>query len=48
MPTPAVIPMSHFVPRKAQPPYSHVENCTGAEVDQLGVTSLRAMADVEP
>ena len=26
MPTPAVIPRSPFIPRTAQPPYSHVEN----------------------
>ena len=43
MPTPGVIPRSRFVPRKAQPPYSHVENSTRAELDQLGSTALRAM-----
>ena len=48
MATPAVIPRSPFVPRTAQPPYSHVENSTRAEVDQLGLTALRAMVDVEP
>ena len=32
----------------AQPPYSHVENSTRAEVDHLGLTALRAMVDVEP
>ena len=48
MPTPALIPRSPFVPRTAQPPYSHVENSTPAEVDQLGLTALRAMVDVEP
>ena len=48
MPTPALIPRSPFVPRTAQPPYSHVENPTRAEVDQLGLTALRAMVDVEP
>ena len=48
MPTPAVIPRSPFVPRTAQPPYSHVENSTRAELDQLGLTALRAMVDVEP
>ena len=48
MPTPAVIPRSPFVPRTAQPPYSHVENSTTAELDQLGLTALRAMVDVEP
>ena len=48
MPTPAVIPRSPFIPRTAQPPYSHVENSTRAEVDRLGLTALRAMVDVEP
>ena len=48
MPTPAAIPRSPIVPRTAQPPYSHVENSTGAELDQLGLTALRAMVDVEP
>ena len=48
MPTPAVTPRSPFVPRTAQPPYSHVENSTRAELDQLGLTALRAMVDVEP
>ena len=48
MPTPAVVPKSSFVPRTAQPPYSHVENSTRAELDQLGLTALRAMVDVEP
>ena len=48
MPTPAVIPRSPFIPRTAQPPYSHVENSTRAELDRLGLTSLRAMVDVEP
>ena len=48
MPTPAVTPKSSFVPRTAQPPYSHVENSTGAEPDQLGLTALRGMVDVEP
>ena len=42
MPTPAVIP------RTAQPPYSHVENSTRAELDRLGLTALRAMIDMEP
>ena len=46
MPTPAVIPRSPFVPRTAQPPYSHVENSTRAELDQLGLTALSAMVDV--
>ena len=48
MPTPAVIPRSPFVPRKAQPPYSHVANSTRAELDRLGLTALGAMVDVEP
>ena len=48
MPTPAVIPRSPFVPRTAQPPSSHVENSTRAELDRLGLTALRAMVDVEP
>ena len=48
MPTAAVIPRSPFVPRAAQPPYSHVENSTRAELDRLGLTALRAMVDVEP
>ena len=48
MPSPAVIPRCSFIPRTAQPPYSHVENCTRAEVDPLGLTALRAMVDVEP
>ena len=48
MPTPAVIPRSPFIPRMAQPPNSHVENSTRAELDRLGLTALRAMVDVEP
>ena len=48
MPTPAVIPRSPFVPRTAQPPYSHLGNSTRAELDRLGLTALRAMVDVEP
>ena len=48
MPTPAAIPRSPFVPRMAQPPYSHVTNSTRAELDRLGLTGLRAMVDVEP
>ena len=48
MPTPAVIPSSPFVPRTAQPPYSHVGNSTRAELDRLGLTALRATVDVEP
>ena len=48
MPTPAVMPRSAFIPRTAQPPYSHVENSTRAELDRLGLTALRAMVDMEP
>ena len=48
MPTPAVITRSPFIPRTAQPPYSHVGNSTRAELDRLGLTALRAMVDVEP
>ena len=48
MPTPAAIPRSPFVPRTAQPPYSHVGHSTRAELDQLGLTALRAMVDLEP
>ena len=48
MPTPAVIPRSPVVPRTAQPPYSHVQSSTRAELDRLGLTALRAMVDVEP
>ena len=36
------------MPRTAQPPYIHVENSTRAEVNQLGLTALRAMVEVEP
>ena len=48
MPTPAVIPRSPFIPRTAQPPDSHVENSTRAELDQLGLTALRPMVDADP
>ena len=48
MPTTAAIPRSPFVPRTAQPPYSHVTNSTRAELDRLGLTALRAMVDEEP
>ena len=48
MPTPAVIPRSPFVPRTAQPPYSHVGNFTRAELGRLGLRALTAMVDVEP
>ena len=47
MPTPAAIPRSPFLPRTAQPPYSHVGNSTRAELDRLGLTALRTMVDVE-
>ena len=40
MPTPAVVPRSPFVPRTAQPPYSHVANSSRAELDWLGLTAL--------
>ena len=48
MPTPAAIPRSPFEPRTAQPPYSHVQSSTRAELARLGLTALRAMVDVEP
>ena len=48
MTTFAAIPRSPFVPRTAQPLYTHMENSTRAELDQLGLTALRAMVDVEP
>ena len=48
MPTPAAVPRSPFVPRTAQPPYSHVANSSRAELDRLGLTALRAMVDDEP
>ena len=48
MPTPAAIPRSPFVPRTAQPPYSHVGNSTRAKLDRLRLTALRAKVDVEP
>ena len=48
MPTRAAIPRSPFVPRTAQPPYSHVGNSTRAELHRLGLTALRGMVDVEP
>ena len=48
MPTPAVVPRNPFVPRTTQPPYSHVENSTRAELDQFGLTALRTMVDVDP
>ena len=43
-----MIPRSPFIPRTAKPPYSHVENSTRAELDQLGLTALSAMVDVKP
>ena len=48
MPTPAAVPKTFFVPRTAQPPYSHVANSSRAELDRLRLTALRAMLDVEP
>ena len=36
------------MPRTARLPYSHVEISSRAELDQLGLTALRAMVDVEP
>ena len=48
MPTPAVIRRSPSIPRTARPPYSHVGIYTRAELDQLGLTGLSAMVDVEP
>ena len=48
MPPPAVIPRSPFIPRRAQPPYSHVGNSTRAELHRLQLTALRAMVVVEP
>ena len=48
MPTPAAVPRSPFVPGTARLRYSHVQNSTQAELDQLGLTAIRAMADVEP
>ena len=47
MPTPAAVPRSSLPPSVAQPPYSHVENSTRAELDCLGLAALRAMVDVE-
>ena len=47
MPTPAAVPRSPLVPRTARPPYGHVENSTGAELDCLMLTALQAMVDVE-
>ena len=46
MPTPAAIPRRPFVPRTAQPAYSHVGHSTRGEPDRLGLTALRAMVDV--
>ena len=42
------MPRSPFIPRTAQPPYSHLEICTRAQLDRLGLAALRAMVDVEP
>ena len=48
MPTPAVIPRSPFIPRKAQPPYGHVGNSMRGELNRRELTALRAMVNVEP
>ena len=48
MPTPAAVPMSRFVPRTTQPPYSHLGNSNPADVDPSGLTALRAMVEVAP
>ena len=48
MPTPAAIRRSPFIPRKAQPAYSHLGNSTRAKLDWLGLTALKAMVDAEP
>ena len=42
----AAIQRSIFVPRTAQPPCSHLQKST--ELDQLGLTVLRATVDLEP
>ena len=47
MPALATVPRSPFVPRAAQPPYSHVENCPNTETDRLRLAALRAMVDLE-
>ena len=44
----AAISGSPFVPRTARPPYSHVETSTRAEPDQLRLTAMRILVDVEP
>ena len=36
------------MPRKPQPPYSHVKNASRAELGRLVLTVLRAMVEVEP
>ena len=36
------------MPRTAQPPYTHVEKSSQSELDQFGLTALRAIVDVEP
>ena len=48
IPTSAPIPRSSFVPRTAEPPYTQVEDSTRGEADQLGLTAVTAMVDVEP
>ena len=48
MPALAVMPRSSFIPRTAEPPYSHVENPTRAELYRFRLTALRAMVHLEP
>ena len=36
------------MPRTAQLPYSHVDNSSQVKLDQLGLTALRALVDMEP
>ena len=47
MPTPGTVHSSPLLPRAAQPPYTHVDNSTRAELHRLGVRALRATVDVE-
>ena len=46
MPTRAAVPRRPFVPRTAQPPYSHLKNSSRAELDQLGLSALKAIEAV--
>ena len=48
VPTLGGVPRCPFVPRTAQPPCSHVDNSTRGELDQIGLTAMRAMVYVEP